>query len=80
MGEGFIPQIKSVIHQLKENFSLHAINNFVSVMAYSDLTKDLVGGLSDNDTSSVCNICKAARDHIVIKMNDQPKCFFAGLT
>ena len=49
-------------------------------MAYSDLAKDLVDGLSDNDTSSVCNMCKAARDHIVIKTDDQPKCFFAGLT
>ena len=68
MGEGFIPWIKSMIHQLKGNFSLYAINNFVSEIAYSDLTKDLVDGLSDNDTSSICNMRKAARDHIVIKM------------
>lgn len=60
MGEGFIPQIKFVIHQLKENFSLHAINNFVSEMAYSDLVEDILKGLSNNNTLSVRNMCKAA--------------------
>ena len=49
-------------------------------MAYSDLAEDLVDGLSDNNTSSVRNMCKTICDHIMMKTDDQPKCFFAGLT
>ena len=78
MGEGFIPRIKAMIHRLKENFSLHAINNFVAEMAFSDLADELVQGLSDNPTTSVRNMCSAARDHIVIKSDDEANYCFAG--
>ena len=78
MGEGFIPRIKAMIHRLKENFSLHAINNFVAEMAFSDLADELVQGLSENQTTSVRNMCSAARDHIVIKSDDEHNYCFAG--
>ena len=78
MGEGFIPSIKAMIHRLKENFSLHAINKFFAEMAFSDLADKLVQELSENQTTSVRNMCSAARDHIVIKSGDEANYFFAG--
>ena len=80
MGEGFIPRIKSVIHQLKHNFSYHAINKFVADMAYSDLAEDLITHISPDPTSDTISsaelLRRAALDHMVIKADNPPNTFF----
>ena len=80
MGEGFIPRIKSVIHQLKPNFSFHAINKFVADMAYSDLAEDLINHISPDPTSDIISsaelLRRAALDHVVIKADNPPNTFF----
>ena len=61
MGEGFIPRIKSVIHQLKPNFSYHAINKFVADMAYSDVAEDLITHISPDPTSDTISSAQLLR-------------------